>query len=101
MRALEGLVSGEVRAATLAGLRLNGDFAYHRIRTQRQISRIHCGINQAGGRVKGSMNVATALAFAGAATVTAAAIFVVLETVAGDARAILRQDAAYFCEAVF
>src|SRR5260370_41179827 len=73
---LHGLAIDEGHAAGLAGLRINGDFAYHRIRTQRQISRIHCGLNQAGGGVKGSMNVATALPFAGAATGTAAASFV-------------------------
>src|SRR5712691_2693299 len=47
------------------------------------------------------MDVATAFAFTCAAAVTAAAIFIVLEAVGGDASAILGEDAAHFGEAVF
>src|SRR5713226_2093252 len=98
---LHGLVVDEVHAAGFAGLGVDSDFTHDCVGAQGQISGVHRRVDQAGGRVKGGMNVATALAFAGAASVTAAAVFVVLEAVSGDAGAILRKNAAHFCEAVF
>ena len=57
-------------------------------------------INQAGRRVERGMNVATTLAFAGSAAETTAAIFIVLQSVAGDACAVLRERPAHFLQAL-
>ena len=46
------------------------------------------------------MNVATALAFTGATSKATAAILVVLQSVAGDARAVLGEDPAHFLKAL-
>src|SRR4029077_4607745 len=86
---LHGLVVDEVHATGFARLRVNGDFTHHGVGAQRQIPSVHSRVDQAGGRVEGGMNVAAAFALASAAAVTAAAIFVVLQAVGGDAGAIL------------
>src|ERR1700686_1651180 len=81
--------------------RVNGDLSRYGVSAQGQISSVHGRIDQAGGGVECGVNTATALSFASAAAITAAAIFIVLEAVAGDTSAILGQDAAHFREAFF
>ena len=97
---LHGFGVDEVHAAGLAGLGIDRDFADHCIGAQRQVAGIRGRINQAGGRVKCGMNVATAFAFTGAASQTTAAIFVVLQSVAGNAGAILGERPAHFLQAL-
>src|SRR6266849_9569283 len=89
---LHGLVIDEVHARGLAGLWVDGDLAHNRIGAQGQISRIYGGIDQAGGRVERCVNIATALKFASAAAVTAAAVLIVLESISGDTGSILCED---------
>src|SRR5467141_91902 len=96
---LHRLVIDEVHAAGFAGLRIDRDFADDGVGAHGQVSGVHRGVDQAGWRIERGVYVATALAFAGAAAITAAAIFVVLEAVGGDAGAILGHDAAHFGEA--
>src|SRR2546429_6294637 len=81
-----------MHAAGFACLRIYRNFAHHCVGAQAQIRRVHRGIDQAGRRVKRGMNVASAFAFTGAAPVAPAAIFVVLQSFAGDAGAGLKQD---------
>src|SRR5256886_14736613 len=59
----------------------------------RQMSRVHRGINEPGGRIEYGMDIAPAgPSIAGAPAVTLAPILVVLQPVGGDAGAIRRQD---------
>ena len=77
---------------------IDRDFADYRVGAEGQVAGVVGGIDQAGGRIERGVNVATALALAGAAAETAAAIFVVLQAVGGDAGAILREHAAHFLQ---
>src|SRR5277367_4908779 len=79
-------------AARLARLRIDGNFAYDCAGAQRQIACVHGWVNQARRRVKGRVNIASALALASAASITAAAIFIVFQAVGGNTSAILRQN---------
>src|SRR6266852_6838453 len=97
---LHRLGINEMHAAGFARLRIDRDFANHRIGAQRQVARIRGRINQAGGRVERGVNVAPAFAFAGAASKATGAVLVVLQAVGGDARTILGQDPAHFLHAL-
>src|SRR5260370_28239544 len=98
---LQGLVIDEMYAACFASLRIDSDFTDYGIGARSQIYSVHRGIDQAGRRVEGSVNIATALALASAPAVTAAAVLIVLEPIGGYPGAILGEDAAHFGEAVF
>ena len=89
-----------MHAAGFARLRVDRDFANHCIGAQRQVAGIRGRVDQAGGRVECGMNVAAAFAFTGAASKATAAILVVLQSVGGDARAVLGQDPAHFLHAL-
>ena len=78
----------EVNAAGFAGLRIDDDFTDDGIGAQRKVAGVHRGVNQAGWRVEGGMDVATTLTLTGAAAIATAAIFVVLEAVGGDPGAV-------------
>src|ERR1700741_1582921 len=89
-----------MRAAGFSGLLIDGNFPNRRIGAQSQIACVHRGINQASRRIERGVNVATALTFACAAAVASAAIFVVLQTLAGNTSAILREHAAHLLNAL-
>jgi len=87
-------------AGGFAGLGIDGDFTDYRVGAQRQVAGVVGRIDQAGGGIESGVNVASALAFAGSSSITAAAILIVLEAVGGDSGAVLGKDATHLLQAL-